>query len=127
MTDTKAVVLSSEKKDHRFKKGQSGNPAGRPKGIKNAITQYKLLLESELRAQMKPEMGEVLKKGLELAKAGNPDMIKFFLDKWITPAKASADDEAPREKVQILIGRLGSDPEPPIQGRIIEHEGTDNG
>lgn len=126
MTDTQAVVLSKPaKKDNRFKKGVSGNPAGRPKGIKSQITLYKLAVEGDLRARMKGEMSEILEKGIALAKGGDKDMIRYFLDKWVTPAKASSDDETPREKVQILIGRLGSDPDPPVQGRIIDHEPTE--
>ena len=117
-TSTALDVLA--KPSHRFQKGQSGNPAGRPKGSKNAITLVKLAIEGDLRAEMKGEMSEILKKGLAMAKAGDADMIKYFLDKWITPAKASPDDDAPREKVQILIGRLGGD-DTPVQGRIIEH------
>lgn len=125
MTDKQAVVLSADaKKDTKFTKGKSGNPAGRPKGIKNQITLYKLAVEGDLRARMKGEMGAILEKGIALAKDGDKDMIKFFLDKWVTPAKAPSDEEVPREKVQILIGRLGGDPEPTVQGRIIEHEGN---
>ena len=29
------------KTDHKFKPGQSGNPAGKPKGIKNKLTKLK--------------------------------------------------------------------------------------
>lgn len=120
-----AVVLSKATKDNRFKKGQSGNPKGRPPGIKNQITLYKLALEGELRARMKGDMGDILDKGIELAKGGDKDMINYFLDKWITPAKTSADEDAPRERVQILIGRLPTEKE--ASGRIIEHEGTQDG
>lgn len=134
MTDKNAVVLSQPaKKDTRFVKGKSGNPAGRPKGIKNQITLVKLAIEGELRAQMKNEMGHILKEGLRLAKGftlpdgtvvpGDKDMIKYFLDKWVTQAKASSDEDTPREKVQILIGRLGNADEPtPVAGRVIDHE-----
>lgn len=129
MTDKQAVVLSGDaKKNTKFQKGKSGNPAGRPKGIKNQVTLVKLAMEGELRARMKGEMGAVLEEAIRLAKgytkpdgtvvAGSPEMIKFLLDKWITPARASADDETPREKVQILIGRLPT--EQPVTGRVVE-------
>lgn len=105
---------------HLFKKGVSGNPAGRPKGSKNAVTLVKLAIEGELREQMKADMSDILTKGLKMAKDGNEDMIKYFLDKWITPARASSDDEPPRERVQIVIGRLPD--ETPVRGRIIQHD-----
>ena len=126
MSDNKAVVLSSEKKTTKFQKGQSGNPAGRPKGIKNQITLVKLALEGELRARMRGEMGDILEAGIAMAKAGDKDMIKYFLDKCVTPAKAATDEETPRERVQILIGRLPT--EQTVEGRVIEHDsnqGTD--
>lgn len=103
-----------------FQKGQVANPAGRPKGAKNKITLLKYAIENDLREQMKGEMSEILKKGLKMAKEGNEDMIKYFLDKWVTPAKVSYDEDAPKERVQIVIGRL--DPDTNIQGRIIDHE-----
>lgn len=114
------VVEVQAAPSHLFQKGQSGNPAGRPKGSKNAVTLVKLAIEGDLRAQMKGEMSEILTKGLTMAKEGDPDMIRYFLDKWITPARASADDDAPRERVQIVIGRLPD--ETPVRGRIIQHD-----
>lgn len=125
MTDHPVVLTQEGKKDTKFKKGVSGNPAGRPKGIKSQITLYKLALEADLRKQMKGEMGEILTKGLDLAKKGDKDMIRYFLDKWITQAKASTDDETPREPVQIFIGRLQKD-EVQVQGRTFENETGNN-
>lgn len=114
------LVEVNSKSSTKFMKGMSGNPAGRPKGSKNAVTLMKLAIEGELRAQLKPEMAEILTKGIALAKDGDQDMIKYFLDKWLSPAKAGAEDDAPRERVQILIGRL--DEQTPVKGRIIEQE-----
>lgn len=117
------LVEVRSKASNQFVKGQSGNPAGRPKGSKNAVTLMKLAIEGELRAQLKPEMSEILTKGIALAKEGDQDMIKYFLDKWISPAKAGTEEDAPRERVQILIGRLDNE-QPPVKGRIIEQEST---
>ena len=38
---TQDLIETKEKKPHRFKKGQSGNPAGRPKGSLNKYTKTK--------------------------------------------------------------------------------------
>ena len=95
---------------HLWQKGQSGNAAGRPVGTKNKITLVKLQIEGELRGQTKDDMREVLAKAVEMAKAGDKDMIKMLVYKWISPARASVDDDTPREKVQIVIGRLDHEP-----------------
>lgn len=95
-----------QKQPQLWKKGQSGNPAGRPKGVKNKITLMKQMLEGELRAQVGPHMAEVLAKALEMAKDGNEAMIKLLIDKTLPSTKASDDGEAADNRVQIVIGKL---------------------
>lgn len=89
-----------------WKKGQSGNPAGRPKGAKNKITLMRQMLEGELRAQVGPHMAEVLAKAIEMAKDGNEAMIKLLMDKTLPSIKAGDDQEAADNRVQIVIGKL---------------------
>ena len=92
-------------RSHLWKPGQSGNPAGRPKGSKNNITLLRQALEGELRVQLGPHMAEVLNKCLQLAKDGNESMIKLLLDKTLPSSKAEdTGEESP--KVQIMIGKL---------------------
>lgn len=91
---------------HLWKKGQSGNPLGRPVGAKNKITMMKQALEGELRAQLGPQMAQVLAKAIEMALDGDGPMIKLLVDKVLTTSKddPSEADQAP--KVQIMIGKL---------------------
>lgn len=115
----------------KFPKGQSGNPAGRPKGSKNKITLMKLALEGELRAQLKPHMADILLMAIEMAKKGDTGMIKLLIDKTVPTTKAG-DDEAPaKEKVQIFIDRLpdrGGVGKAPItvDGRVVNDDEGDN-
>lgn len=133
MQDDVSPSVAKPPMKHRFQKGVSGNPAGRPKGSKNKITLMKLALEGELRTQMKPHMAEILAVAIQKAKEGDQGMIKLLLDKTLPTTKA-ADDEAPaKEKVQIFIDRLpdrdGSKAPATIEGRVVvdDNEEDNNG
>ena len=58
----------------RFPEGVSGNPAGRPRGSKNALT---LALEELLDG----EAQEITRKAIERAKAGDHHALKLVLDR----------------------------------------------
>ena len=62
-----------------FEKGQSGNPAGRPRGVKDKRRKYLELAEDDLKA--------ISDKAIQLAKTGNTQMIKLILER-ILPAQA---------------------------------------
>jgi hypothetical protein len=63
-----------------FVKGQSGNPAGRPKGAKNRKTlMAELLLEGEA--------DNLARKAVELALAGNEAALRLCLDRLIAPRR----------------------------------------
>lgn len=112
--------VAEKKRTHLWQKGQSGNPAGRPPGSRNAITLAKLQLEGELRAQLGPRMQEVMNKAVELALAGDTGMIKLLADQWIGKSRSNDNDDGPKEKIQIVIGKL--DQTPDIKGRVIQGE-----
>jgi hypothetical protein len=118
-------------KAHQFQPGKSGNPAGRPKGSRNAISIIKLQIEGELRAQMRPQMqaivAEMLRQALPTDKVdpktgeittipGDRDMLKTLFNSWVSKTKAG-DEEAPKEKIVIQIGKL--DQIPTVSGRTI--------
>jgi hypothetical protein len=62
-----------------FRRGQSGNPAGRPKGARNRAT---LLIE----ALLEGEAEEIGRKLIELAKGGDRRALKICLDRLL-PAR----------------------------------------
>jgi len=71
------------KSDTKFKPGQSGNPAGKPKGIKHRATQaVQALLEGELEA--------LTRKAVECALAGDMIALKLCLDRIAPPLKPMA-------------------------------------
>jgi hypothetical protein len=84
-----------------FPKGVSGNPAGRPKGSKNAITLLKQSLELQLREQASADISAVLDKAVELALEGHPGMIKMLVE--LHMSKSTNDDAKASERVAIQI------------------------
>ena len=67
---------------HRFAKGQSGNPAGRPKGARHPIT---VLAERMLQ----DDAGEVVAAVVTAAKAGDMGAAKLVLERILPPRKDS--------------------------------------
>lgn len=63
-----------------FKPGQSGNPAGRPKGARNATT---LAVE----ALLDGEAEELTRKAIELGLAGDITALRLCLDRIVAPRK----------------------------------------
>lgn len=111
---------TARNKPHLFQPGRSGNPNGRPKGSKNKITAMRLALEGELRVQLHKEMHLILAKAIDMAKEGNESMIKLLVDKCVATTKASEDGDEPKEKIQIVIGRLPEREPITINGSAVE-------
>ena len=111
------------KKSHLWVKGQSGNAKGRAPGSKNKITLLKMQVEGELRTQMTPAMPSIVAKMMEMALAGDGDMLKTLYKSWVTGTKV-ADEEPSREKIHITIGKLDAGP-PTINGTIINQSKGD--
>jgi hypothetical protein len=66
------------KNDTRWKKGQSGNPKGRPKGVRNLRT---LMFENIVKGRNK----ELLEKAMQLALSGDQQMLKLILERTLPP------------------------------------------
>ncbi len=67
----------------RFRKGQSGNPAGRPPGARNKATEMaELLLDGEAEA--------LTRRALDLALEGDAAALRLCLDRIIPPRRQRA-------------------------------------
>lgn len=101
-----SIVPDSPKGTQLWTPGQSGNPAGRPKGSKGRITAQKLKIEEALRDQLNLEMPEVLTQAIEMAKAGDRMMIKLLVEMTMSKPQATEDADEGKERVKVTIRNL---------------------
>lgn len=71
---------AGRKQGGQFRKGQSGNPAGKPKGLRNTTTRV-------LEALLDGEAEEIVRKAVELAKEGDAAAMRAVLDRLLPPRK----------------------------------------
>src|SRR5215470_7002143 len=84
-----------------FEKGQSGNPEGRPPGIRDKRTAMRALLE--------PHAEALVTKAVEMALAGDSTALRICIDRLIPAAKAKDDPVS----LPALTGSLAD------QGRVV--------
>ena len=98
----------------RFIKGQSGNPAGRAKGLRNYITHERLMLEAALRDYVaEPKQSKKLLNGIDrvlnIALSGEDTQaisaMKLLLDRVMPamPPKVEEEAEKTDRRLQIII------------------------
>ena len=119
----------------RFVPGQSGNPEGKAKGLRNFITHERLMLESALREYVgKPEQAEKLLKGInrviEIAVSSKDEKhvisaMKLLLDRIMPSIPQKIEDEADKtdRRLEIII-RTNPDAKVPVQA-VIDGEFTE--
>ena len=78
--EASAVNTAGKQRGRSFKRGQSGNPAGRPRGARNKTT---LAVE----ALLDGEAETITRKAIELAKAGDMSALRLCLDRIAPPRK----------------------------------------
>lgn len=98
----------------RFVKGQSGNPAGKAKGLKNYITHERLMLEAALRDYVgDPKQADKLVQGidrvLQIAISGEDaqaiSAMKLLLDRVMPAMPPKVEEEASKldKRLHIVI------------------------
>ena len=79
--ENSANTNQKQNKDHLWKKGQSGNPAGKPPGSRHKVT---LAVERLLDG----EGEELTRKAIELAKEGDLTALRLCLERICPPRKS---------------------------------------
>jgi hypothetical protein len=102
----------------QFVAGQSGNPAGRPKGSKNKITEIKLLTEQAVRSGRLEDMVRVCENIIEDALDGDVRAKKMVWDAMMSKA-SSTEDKAAGTRQKIEIGVMHVDQPNVIEGEIV--------
>ncbi len=82
-TNRRIMPDKTDEKQGRFRKGRSGNPFRRPRGVRNKAT---LLAE----ALFEDEIEGICRKAIEEAKQGNIQAIKLVLDRILPPKKEAS-------------------------------------
>lgn len=115
MTESKTPVTTS-----KFQKGQSGNPAGRPKGSKNKATVISEAIQGKLVGQLERDAQAILLKTIEMAKNGDTTCIKLLMDR-LMPAMRAGDNAKPTGAGGIVINVATLDKGPStIEGEVIQ-------
>ena len=108
--------------DGTFPKGVSGNPAGRAVGTKTHLVQLKQQLEAAVRARIDSnKIGRIVDKMIDLALEGNVKAAKLILDKTISPAAVTDEEEGGDTKYVFVIKNATfkkSDQEGPVQATV---------
>lgn len=97
---------TKQSKNSKFAKGQSGNPAGRPKGARNKTT---LAVE----ALLDGEAAKLTKKAIERALAGDVTALRLCLDRISPPSR--------ERRVSFTLPRLESADDLPDASAAIIH------
>jgi len=105
-------------KNGQFVKGAGGNPSGRPKGSKNAITVQKLLLEEAFRGDLSADMAEVLALVVKQALTGDKVSQKLVWEASVS-RQSIGEDKAAGNKQSITVHTMN------VRGADIEGEFTD--
>ena len=93
----------------KFKKGVSGNPAGRPKGIIDRRQRWQKLIGEHTE--------ELIRRALELAREGDTSALRVLLERAIPPIKAQSEPvyipglltaETLTAKAQAILDAIGN-------------------
>lgn len=108
----------------RWVKGQSGNPAGKPKGLKSFITKERMAMEAALRSYISGDKGmnavlDGIDRVFDIMKNGEDReaiaAFKLISDKLLTSPKDSDQGGHETPQLQVIITRAQGGDDQPVQ------------
>lgn len=99
----KKKELPKEMAPHKWKKGVSGNPNGRPKGSRNKLTILREAVLEKAETMVLNEWEELVKTTIQLAKAGDSTCIKILWDRVIPAKRAVEEKDGKEDKLTVNI------------------------
>lgn len=102
----KQVELSKRDAQGKFLPGESGNPAGRPEGIRNQITIRKLLLENTITEELEGAIVDMIHVAIRMAKDGDKQMLKLLVGDIMSAVRNSTDKGPSDSKIHITITNM---------------------
>ena len=114
-TVEEAVQTPPRRGTHVWAKGESGNPAGRPKGSKNKVTLLREAVLADCQEQLLEHFPSIVEKTIELAEKGDPTCLKLLWDRTV-PARKSLSPEGGSPGPITIVVREVSPVSEPIDG-----------
>ena len=111
-------VETHDPKTGQFLPGVSGNPAGRPVGVRNKTTLVKEFIESKLTGELEEDAIEILQTAIKKAKSGDNAMIKFLLGDMLSEVRREATKGTSGGAVVVTVNNMTEQP----AEVTIEHE-----
>lgn len=95
-------------KPHQFKEGQSGNPAGKPKGLRNRSTIVREAIEAILQGRDQQVVDAMTAAIIEKAVSGDVQAYKELMDSAYGKNADTTKHEG-GQKLEIIIKKEGID------------------
>lgn len=100
------------KRNKFWKKGQSGNPAGRPKGAKGKVTLLREAVLQNAETTVLESWQDIVETTIALANSGDTTALKILWDRVIPSKRAVDINHNNQDKLNITINVAGLETKP---------------
>lgn len=105
----------------RFLPGVSGNPEGKPVGLRSRATQIKEFIEHANSEMLMDSAQDIMAEAIHLAKHGNEAMIKLLLGDMLKHVRTEETQKGDSGAIQVNISLMKD-----VQGEVINQESNED-